>query len=472
MSRQRPIQARSLFALFALLALFAALLAACGSTPSTPSNSSTEPTAASDAATTAPAAADATQAPAASQEQVTLTYVSWMSKGEDKPILADFMAKYPNIKVEDQVLDGGQYDQLLKPRMIGGQAPDVFLFMPGQYGAFVKEGWLRDVSGEPGTQPMKELPALAESYTIDGKIYGTMVNGNWQAYPVYYNKKYFEAKGFNVPTTMDEFTALLEQIKADGVEPIVMGGKDSWTVGLFATPYQDNHIRGQFGTANPDYQLIQGNTTVADLYSDPLAFFGGLMQNDYISPASGSLTYDQSVQYFVDGKAALVVQGPWVAGLDVVKNADPASFELGAFTLPVPASNGTRHTSASADRSIGVSASTAHPEEALLLYNFFLEKANLEQYLGSQSLTTFVPGITPEAAPALQDYVRQLTDPALYTVYVGSSDKVNVTMPPAWNEAVGVMYTNLLSGSTADEELAELEDTFNKVKDQAIIQEQ
>src|SRR3712207_4656575 len=60
---------------------------------------------------------------------VTLKYVSWMSKGEDKPILDEFMKKYPNIKVEDTVLDGQKYDQLLKTKFLAGDGPDVYLFM-------------------------------------------------------------------------------------------------------------------------------------------------------------------------------------------------------------------------------------------------------------------------------------------------------------------------------------------------------
>src|SRR5579871_1853668 len=82
----------------------------------------------------------------AAQDQVTLKYASWMSKGEDKPTLDAFMKKYPNIKVEDAVLDGLNYDQNLKPRMISGDAPDVFLFQPAQFASYVKEGWLMDVS--------------------------------------------------------------------------------------------------------------------------------------------------------------------------------------------------------------------------------------------------------------------------------------------------------------------------------------
>ena len=454
---------RSSIALAATTALFALLVGACGSAPA--------PTSAPDT-TSAPAASVATSAPAATGEQVTLKYVSWMAKGEDKPILADFMKQYPNIKVEDQVLDGGTYDALLKPRFTGGDAPDVFLFMASQYGAFVKEGWLMDVTSEPGTAPMKSLQPLADSYTIGGKIYGTMVNGNYNSMPVYYNKKYFAAKSLSVPTTLDEFMALAEKIKADGVDPIVMGGKDAWTVNLFNLPYSENAIHGKFGGSNTDLKLVKGEATVADVYGGTLKFFGDVLQKGYVSKASASLTYDQSVQYFVDGKAGLLVQGPWIPGVDQVKTANAGTFELGAFPMPVAPINGTRHTSAGSDRSIGISASTKHPAEARLLYNFFLDKANIKKYLETQSLTTIVPGINPDVAPALQDYIKQVSDPSKYTVYIGSTDKVNVAMPAAWNEAIGGVYADMLAGATADEELQKLQDTFEKVKGQATIQNQ
>jgi len=60
----------------------------------------------------------------------------------------------------------------------------------------------------------------------DGKVY--MVP--WGNYPwvVMYRKSLFESKGYTVPTTWDEFTALADQMKTDGLIPMAFADKDGW----------------------------------------------------------------------------------------------------------------------------------------------------------------------------------------------------------------------------------------------------
>jgi raffinose/stachyose/melibiose transport system substrate-binding protein len=408
--------------------------------------------------------------PAQAQDSVTLRYVSWMSNGEDKPILEAFMAEYPNIQVEDQVLDGQTYDQLLKPQMISGDAPDVMLIMPYQYAPFVREGWLLDVTDEPGTEAMKALPALAASYTIDGKIYATMVNGLQSDQPFYYNVRYFEQLGVQPPTTIDELYALCDTIKAEGVDPMVFGGADIWPLEfIFTRGYYATHSRNQFGNSDPDLKLINGEVTIDDLYGDTFRFFESLVQRGCIGVASQSLTYDQSVQYFVDGRAAILPQGPWIAGLDVIKNANPDTFVLGAFAFPHEKVDGKIRIAGFPDRSIAISASTEHPEEARLLYNYFLETENLKNYLETQSLLTLVPGIDPAVDPALQDFVAAHNDTEQYEIFIGYEDAETVSIPPAWKAALDEVYPNILAGSTAEEELARLADVLEQVKPQVTI---
>src|SRR3954451_17494707 len=43
-----------------------------------------------------------------------------------------------------------------------------------------------------------------------------------------YRKSIFQAKGYTVPTTIADFTALADKIKADGMVPIAFGDQDGW----------------------------------------------------------------------------------------------------------------------------------------------------------------------------------------------------------------------------------------------------
>jgi multiple sugar transport system substrate-binding protein len=48
------------------------------------------------------------------------------------------------------------------------------------------------------------------------------------AWTVYYRKSLFTAKGYQIPTTLDEFKALATKMQGDGLVPIGLGQKDGW----------------------------------------------------------------------------------------------------------------------------------------------------------------------------------------------------------------------------------------------------
>jgi len=61
------------------------------------------------------------------------------------------------------------------------------------------------------------------------------VDGHYYLVPIYnypwvvfYNKSVFASKGYKVPTTWDEFTALAKQMQSDGLVPLAFAEKDGW----------------------------------------------------------------------------------------------------------------------------------------------------------------------------------------------------------------------------------------------------
>ncbi len=77
---------------------------------------------------------------------------------------------------------------------------------------YKSEGW--DKSFPKGFQA---------SSTVDGKQYFVPTSYYWWA--VYYNKKVFEKYGLEPPKTWDEFMAVNETLKKNGIHPIVTGTK-------------------------------------------------------------------------------------------------------------------------------------------------------------------------------------------------------------------------------------------------------
>lgn len=396
-------------------------------------------------------------------DKVTLRFVSWMTGGEDKAFLEGFKEAHPEINVEVEALDGTNYDKLLKTRLMSGDAPDVFLIKPEQYEKFIKEDYLMDVSGQPAMEVLAQSESMEKLYTVDGKKYGFPICTQGGPLPVFYNAKYFEKLGITPPETLDELWAVSDKIKADGVEPFVFGDKDAWTFEMF---FRGRHF-GDYLSENPEWglALYDGDKKCSEMFKKEFEMAEMMAKNEYIGKSSLTMTYPQSVTYFVEGKAAMLPQGTWVPGLDEIKNADPESFELGCFTVPVDEVDGKIYTTGTSDRSIVISSSTKYPEEAKVLFDWFVEQENLSQYLSSQSLTTFLP-IEYEVDPVIKDYVTELTTDK-YDIIMSQK----ATMPAGFTSMMEKGLQSILAGSSASEELAKLDTEFEKFKASIVVAE-
>lgn len=396
-------------------------------------------------------------------EKVTLRFVSWMTGGEDKAYLEGFKEAHPEINVEVEALDGTNYDKLLKTRLMSGDAPDVFLIKPEQYEKFVKEDYLMDVSDQPAMEVLGESESMEKLYTIDGKKYGFPICTQGGPLPVFYNVKYFEELGVTPPSTLDELWALSDKIKADGVEPFVFGDKDAWTFEMF---FRGRHF-GDYLSENPEWgeTLYNGDKKCSEMFKKEFEMAEMMAKNEYIGKSSLTMTYPQSVTYFVEGKAAMLPQGTWVPGLDEIKNADPEKFELGCFTVPVDEVNGKIYTTGTSDRSIVISSSTKYPDEAKVLFDWFVEQENMSEYLSSQSLTTFLP-IEYDVDPVIKDYVTGLTTDK-YEIIMSQK----ATMPAGFTSMMEKGLQSILAGSSASDELNKLDTEFEKFKSSIVVTE-
>src|SRR6478672_11807869 len=170
-------------------------------------------------------------------DDVTLNIESW--RGDDLAIWKDklipaFEAKNPGIKVVFAPSAPTEYDAALGAKLAAGSAGDLITCRP-----FDKSPWQTDDGKSSFCVPMASV--------IHGFIY---------------NKDAFEKLGLKVPTTRDEFFAVLDKIKADGTYiPMAMGTKDLWEAATMG--YQNigpNYWKGEEGRA----ALIKGEQKLTD----------------------------------------------------------------------------------------------------------------------------------------------------------------------------------------------------------------
>jgi multiple sugar transport system substrate-binding protein len=271
-------------------------------------------------------------------------------------VVADFMARHPNIEVQILEIPRDYYGKVLV--MIAGRnAPDL-MWMGQSFAEFAVRGVFLDLSDriEQEVNTDEYLPQALSWYQIEGKQYGIPfgVDMNYIAY----NKTLFDQAGVPYPTDDWDFDGFLDRAKRMTVDrdgdgrPEQYGFKGSLEMSAFGAQVISSD--GQRALCNSP-EMIRFQQVGMDL-----------AEKWHVSP----LPEDSDVQsldvyaYFRQGKAAMMTMFTWSLPF-LVKKCQGMDWDI--VNMPTVKQRG--HWASS--QAILVSADTAHPDEAWLLCKEF-----------------------------------------------------------------------------------------------------
>jgi multiple sugar transport system substrate-binding protein len=155
---------------------------------------------------------------------------------------------------------------------------------------------------------------IGANYTDAFKSASTGNDGEQYFVPIYnypwvvlYRKSLFEEKGYSVPTTYEEFIALLDQVKADGLVPLAFGDKDGWpAMGTFDILNMrlngyDFHIGLMAGTESWTDERV---TAVFEKWGELLPYFQEGALGRTWQEAAQSMANKEAAMYFLGTFAA------------------------------------------------------------------------------------------------------------------------------------------------------------------------
>ena len=179
------------------------------------------------------------------------------------------------------VYDGtDQFETEVIVRVDGGNPPDVIDFpQPGGFLDMAKKGQLKafpdDLAATVSADNVAGWPELA---TVDGKVYGIPARANVKSL-VWYSPKAFADKGYKVPTTLDELTALSDQIVKDGGIPWCAGIESGVATGWPITDWFEDFMMRINGPDVYD-QWVQHKIPFNDPKVKAVAdYVGGILKN-------------------------------------------------------------------------------------------------------------------------------------------------------------------------------------------------
>ncbi|WP_346903797.1 ABC transporter substrate-binding protein, partial [Faecalicatena contorta] len=141
--------------------------------------------------------------------------------------IAAFEEQYPEIKVELVLNPDAQNTSIIQTKLASGQPSDLICYnkVSAENELEVAKNCV-DLSDEPFVENLADKEILTAP---DGKIYGFAFAVKTGGMGVVYNKDLFEEKGVEIPKTYEEFLAVCENLKAQGVTPFYGPFKDVWT---------------------------------------------------------------------------------------------------------------------------------------------------------------------------------------------------------------------------------------------------
>lgn len=350
--------------LFSILLVLTLLLTACGQ--------AAEPT--QPPAENPPAATEApTEAPAAVEEAKEIKLVVWDQFYRDvesqvmETLNAEFEAAHPGVKIERVVKTLDDLKVTLKLALSQSDGPDVAQVNQGRsdMGAMVQADLLLPLNDYAARfkwdERFSSSVASRNSFTPDGKTFGQGnlygVSPTAEVVGVYYNKGIFEANGWKVPTTFDEFTQLLADIKAKGITPISFGSLDGWNAIhewsavqhlLVGPEYINNFV---YGVNNATFDTPE-NQEAARIMQE-------WVDKGYFSDGFSGIGYDDSNKLFKAGQGAMTITGSWLAG-ELINDTDQT---FGFFLLPANPGQ-TRLAIGGVGIPFSIRKTTAHPDLA------------------------------------------------------------------------------------------------------------
>jgi raffinose/stachyose/melibiose transport system substrate-binding protein len=293
------------------------------------------------------------------QDPVQLNIESW--RNDDLAIWQDqiipaFEAQHPDIKVSFVPTPPTEYNATLQTKLEGGTAGDLITCRPFDASLeLFNRGYLASLNDLPGLANFGDV-AKSAWITDDGSDVfcvpmASVIHG------FIYNKAAFAELGITeLPTTVAEFHALLDQIKADGrYVPLAMGTKDLWESATMG--FQNigpNYWKGEEGRL----ALIAGTGKFTDQpYIDTWAELASWAP--YLPEGYEGVSYPDAQQYFATGQAAIYPAGSWDIAF-----FESQGMDIGFFGPPVVNAGDPCYISDHTDIAIGMNAATANPEAA------------------------------------------------------------------------------------------------------------
>lgn len=200
----------------------------------------------------------------------------------------------------------------------GGNPPNISIFpQPGKLAGFARDGSVVPLSDAVNASIDE---GWSEDFQLNGEVdgeqYGVPVKTDLKSL-VWYQPGRFADAGYEVPETIDEFTALMETMVADGNTPLCVGVESGQATGWTFTDWTEEMVLRQSGgdvydqwvtneVKFDDPKIVSAMQAVIDFWAPENVFASG--------GSIASTNFGDNAQPLVDGDCFMHRQASFFAG--------------------------------------------------------------------------------------------------------------------------------------------------------------
>lgn len=387
-----------------------------------------------------------------------------------------YVAEHPNVEFKSTI--SPKVGEIIRPRVVSGDAPDLLVMTDGDQSgllvSMIKDKALLDITdvfegpAYDSDEPLKDR--IVDGYLESGK-YQPYGDGRIYIAPkdcgytgMIYNKTLFEEKGWEVPTTWDEFFALGDAAKAEGRALFTYQGiYPSYLENIFwpaiASAVGDEGIERIFNYEEGSFN----NSEVIQVLSN----FQRIATDGYLMEGTVALNHTQSQTEMMQGHALFIPNGVWM--VNEMKDAPrEEGFSYGLALAPVLEEGDTQYALANYGQ-ISIPKAAKNPEGAKDFLRFLYTEESAKAMAECSSTVMAIKGGTEAAKEYLDEEVYNMMQvpedvkPLIndfQTLPAGS--KVDVTQTVFENA-----LTKLMSEQISPEECAQIvEKAFAQIRDE------
>nr|WP_302597563.1 extracellular solute-binding protein [uncultured Cellulosilyticum sp.] len=242
-----------------------------------------------------------------------------------KLILKNLNEKYPNLTIKDSSMAGEDFLFILKTDFASGNPPDLFGLWPGlDFETLVANHRIADLTDvlKEDQEWYERFKASSWDYvTINDRIYGLPIEAIYEG--LFINQDLFDAYDVKIPTTFEELLEAVKIFKANGIIPIAYNSTPEGS-------YLYQNIIMKLGGKEDVEHPFDNEGNMKPCFLEGMKYMKILYENGAFPEDIFTLDDKARNDLFLQKKAAMIVQGSWFIGDNVLDEND-TSVKIIAF---------------------------------------------------------------------------------------------------------------------------------------------